>query len=328
MKYKHFLVEEREVIQQGLWRKRSIRAIARELGRTHSSILREIRKNLPAVHYQYTPRLAHERALRKRKSRGRTQRLKNDRIRSYVGAHLKRRWSPEQIAGRITEDLGEHISHEAIYQFIYAHIHYGKPRLGHEDFRPYLRRRKKLRRARGARRCQKIVFQERPSIDVRPRIVLKRSRIGDWEGDTVESCNHKPGINTVVERKTGVVFITKLKDKTSAATAAALEKRFASLPEHMKRTLTLDNGFENSSWKTIEQATGLSCYFAHPYHSWERGTNENTNGLIRDYFPKKTDFTTILDEELARVERELNSRPRKRLGWRTPVEAWSGALEG
>ena len=144
----------------------------------------------------------------------------------------------------------------------------------------------------------------------------------------MESCNHKPGINTLVERKTGLVFITKLKDKTGMATRTAITKRFSSLPPEARRTITFDNGSENRDWQPMEEATGTKCFFAHPYHSWERGTNENTNGLIRDYFPKGTDFTTITDEELAFVERELNERPRKRLGFKTPLQVWSGALQG
>ncbi len=166
------------------------------------------------------------------------------------------------------------------------------------------------------------------SIDQRPQMVARRSRIGDWEGDTVESKDHKPGVNTLVERKTGIVMITKLESKKSDATLSAVSQRFASIPKRRKRTLTLDNGPENSNWRGIEKHTKLKTFFAHPYHSWERGTNENTNGLIRDYFPKKTDFTTVPDADIAAVEYALNTRPRKRLGFRTPLEVWSGALQG
>lgn len=164
------------------------------------------------------------------------------------------------------------------------------------------------------------------SIEERPVIVNARKRIGDWEGDSVESKDHKPGLNTVVERKVGLLFMTKLKDKTSAATVEAMEKRFRNVPQKFKLTMTLDNGSENSDHKSIYQKTGLTCFSAHPYSSHERGTNENTNGLIRDYFPKKTDFGMIPDEMIRFVENEINSRPRKRLNWKTPLEAWSVAL--
>lgn len=331
MHYKHFSIEEREEIQLGLWHKESIRSIARRLNRSHSSIVREIKRSLPPERNRYTPRVAHERALKKRKCRGRTERLKNDRIRSYVVSKLKLRWSPEQISGRMAIDLHEHISHEAIYQYIYAQLYqggWGELKPGHEDLRPYLRRKRKRRLKKGARRCQRIFKPFGTSISERPLIVERRGRVGDWEGDTIESRDHKPGINTLVERKTGLVFITKLDDRTSASTTRSVIKRFALLPSNKRRTLTLDRGSENSDWQTLEQRIGVRCFFANPYHSWERGTNENTNGLIRDYFPKKTDFTTIPDEMIAQVEYLLNTRPRKRLGWRTPLEVMSGALEG
>lgn len=331
MIYKHLSVEERELIQLRLWEKKSIRAIARELGRPPSSISREINRNLPAIHYRYTPRLAQERALIKRKSRGRQNRLKNERIRDYVISHLKRRWSPEQIAGTIEAAIDETISHEAIYQYIYAQIHrggYGWLKPGCQDLRPYLRRRKKRRTPKGARRCQRCFRPKGTLIDDRPKEVEERSRIGDWESDTVESIKHKPGINTLVERKSGLVLITKLTDKTSESTVSAITNRLNQLPSGVKQTTTFDNGPENSNWQTLEHQTGMKTFFAHAYHSWERGTNENTNGLIRDYFPKKTDFTVVPQEEIKYVENELNSRPRKRLGFKTPLEVFSVALAG
>lgn len=328
MPYKHISIEEREKVQEMLWRKVSLRNIAAMLGRSPSSICRELRRNYPPEHKRYTPRLANERALAKRKCRGRKERLKNDRIRSYVVKHLTERWSPEQIAGRLKIDLHEHISPEAIYQFIYAPIHYGKPRPGHLDLRSCLRRRRKRRIPKGARRCQRIFKPQGISIDLRPQIVAERKRVGDWEGDSVESLDHKPGINTALERKCGLVLITKLQDKSGLATALALENRFRNIPKRLRKTLTLDNGPENRDWELIETKTGFKCFYAHPYRSCERGANENVNGLIRDYFPKKTDFTKISEEELAFVEYALNSRPRKRLKWRTPLEVWSVALQG
>jgi IS30 family transposase len=331
MKYHHLTIIEREKIQEGLWQKRSIRSIARELGRPHSAVSREIQKNFPPEIRKYTPRLAHERALINRKHRGRNDRLKNDSIRQYVIYNLKQRWSPEQISGRLKKELGQSISHEAIYQFIYAQIHregYGYLKPGAEDLRVYLRRKRKRRIPKGARKCQRIFKPLGISIDERPEVVNQRSRVGDWEGDSVESVDHRPGINTLVERKTGYVFITKLRDKTSFATIDAVTNRMSSLPSKVKYTLTLDNGPENRDWQSMQVYTGLKVYSAHPYCSGERGTNENTNGLIRDYYPKKTDFTLIPDEEIQKVEYYLNTRPRKRLNWSTPLEALSGALTG
>lgn len=329
MKYSHFSIEEREQIQELLWQGWSIRAIAHHLSRAPSSLSRELKKNCPKIR-TYTPRLAEERAKKKRLSRGRTERLKNERIRTYVVAHLKEGWSPEQIAGRMRIDLKESISHEAIYQYIYHQVYrngWGELKLGREDLRVYLRRKQKRRQKRGSRKGQRVLKHLGASIDLRPAIVGTRARFGDWEGDTVESKDHAPGINTLVERKSGYLMMTKLSAKNGVATKQAVSQRMQTLPSILKHTLTLDNGKENLDWQSLQAMTGLTIYYAHPYHSWERGTNENTNGLIREYFPKKTDFRIIPAEILATVEHILNTRPRKRLKWLTPLEVIGVALE-
>ena len=278
----------------------------------------------------YAPRLAHERALAKRKSRGRTERLKNEVVRAYVVDHLKQDWSPEQIAGRVKIELNEIISHEAIYQYIYAQIYrqgHGLLRPGCEDLRPYLKRRHKRRGQRGMRSVQRVISPKGPSIETRPRVVNRRTRIGDWESDSIASKNNAPGLNSLVERKTGLVFLTRVLDKTEEATTAAVVSKLVRLPRY---TITLDNGSENQNWRGIERLTGVKCFYAHPYHSWERGTNENTNGLVRWYFPKDSDFRIIPQEAIKLVENALNTRPRKRLNWKTPLEVFNQgvALEG
>lgn len=332
MKYRHLSIEERESLQYMWWERKSIRAMARALNRSPSSVSRELKRNFPPEYQLYASRLAHERALIKRKCRGRHDRLKNGRIRDYTITHLKEGWSPEQISGRIKLDLNEKISHEAIYQYVYAQVYrngWGMLKPEAEDLRIYLRRKRKRRTIKGLRQSQRISAKLGiPTIDNRPAIVAGRSRIGDWEGDTIESKDHKPGLNTLVERKTGFVLITKLNAKTTFATVSAVEQRFNQLPAETKHTLTLDNGFENQDWQSIEIKTGLKCFYAHPYSSWERGTNENTNGLIREYFPKKTDFTMISEEALALIEYKLNTRPRKRLNYLTPLESFGVALAG
>lgn len=332
MQYKHFTIEEREYIQQALcWREKSMRRVACDLGRSPSSVAREINRNLDTLgRKHYTPRTAHERASKKRKSRGRQDRLKNNIIRDYVIAALKKRTSPEQISGRIKIDCrGQTISHEAIYQFVYNQIHrdgYGYVRAGQQDLRQYLRRRKKRRTHKGMRRSQRVLRMPGLSIETRPEVVNARARVGDWESDSVMSKGNRVGINTFVERRVGLVFITRLKDKTSEATISAIESRTKYLPRELKQTATFDNGGENRKWDELQQRTGLTCYFAHPYCSGERGTNENTNGLIRDFFPKKTEFAKITNQELQAVEDNLNNRPRKRLGWLTPLEAFAKEL--
>lgn len=326
MKYKHLSILEREKLQELFWQKKSVRYIAEVLNRSPSSISRELQRNFPKEHKVYTPRLAQERAIFKRTQRGREERLKNVTIRSYVVSHLKLGYSPEQIAGIIKKEKVGDISHEAIYQFIYSQVHrngWGELRKNKEDLRPYLRRKQKRRTHKGLRKTTKLERISGKSIDIRPYIVEARKRLGDWERDTVESRDHKPGINTLVDRKSGYVLITKVKDKSSPSTVEAM-KRLTTFPCH---TVTLDNGPENTNWKDMEEVTSASVYYAHPYHSWERGTNENTNGLIREYFPKKTDFTLVSDEEIAKVEYILNTRPRKRLNWSTPLQVMGVALQ-
>jgi|SRR3989339_859269 len=329
MKYLHFSIEEREKIQELLWQKASIRAIAKVLGRHPSSVTREIKRNIPLPR-RYTPRLANERALKKRSSRGRKLRLKNNLIRHYTVTKLKVGWSPEQIAGRLPLDHPqESISHEAIYQFIYSHIHrqgWGQTRRHYQDLRPYLKRRHKRRGQRGMRGVQRVLKPKGRSIEERPKSVEKRKQLGHWEGDSIESLAHRPGLNTLVERKSGLVFISKLPAKTAVVTSDAVIARLSVLPPKLRQTLTVDNGAENQDWERLEQKLNLNCYHAHPYCSGERGTNENTNGLIRWYYPKRTDFATISEEAISAVEEALNNRPRKRLGWKTPLEVFNTSV--
>lgn len=287
MKYKHLNIWEREKIQELLWQKKSIRFIAEVLKRSPSSINREINRNIP-LQYKYTPRLANERALKKRKSRGRKLRLKSLFIRRYVVAHLKQGYSPEQIAGRLSfEYPKEKISHEAIYQYIYHQIHTDYVKKGNIDLRKYLKRRHKRREVKGMRKGQRIFKHKGISIEERPKYIEKRKSLGHWEGDSMVSRKSTVGLNTLVERKTGLVLISKIKNKTIEETSNTVINRLKNIP---CKTLTLDNGTENFGYEKIQNELKISCYFAHPYCSGERGTNENTNGLIRWYLPKGTDF--------------------------------------
>ena len=329
MKFKHFRIEEREKIQELLWQKVSVRNIAKALNRSPSSVSREINRNIP-LKRSYRPRLADDRAKRKRKSRGRKLRLKNQFIRRYVITNLKAGLSPEQIAGRMhLEHPSESVSHEAIYQYIYSHVHrqgWGELKTGYHDLRKYLKRRHKRRGQRGGRSVQRVFRPKGPSIDDRPREVETRRTIGHWETDSVISRKSKVGLNTLVERKTGLVFITKIENTTALCTKNTVIKRLSALPKEARKSATSDNGSENFLYDEVELSLDILWFFAHPYHSWERGTNENTNGLIRWYFPKGTDFATISDETIKDVEDALNSRPRKRLGWKTPLEAFNESV--
>lgn len=324
MKYKHLSILEREKIQELLWQNTSIRDIAKVIGRSVSSISREINRNKPLLRCMYTPRLANEKALRKRKSRGRKLRLKSYFIRRYVVSHLRDGHSPEQIAGRLTlEYPSEKISHEAIYQYIYHDINNDYIKKGNIDLRIYLKRRHKRRTVKGMRKGQRMFKHKGISIEERPKEVERRKILGHWEGDSMVSMKSTVGLNTLVERKTGLVLISKIRNKTKEETANTVINRLKDIP---CKTLTLDNGTENFGYEKIQEELQISCYFAHPYCSGERGTNENTNGLIRHYFPKGTDFATIDEDAIQAVERALNNRPRKRLGWMTPLEAFNESV--
>lgn len=325
MKYQHFSVEEREKIQRGLWEKRSYGSIAKELGRSVASVSREIKRNLPPQLFRYAPRLAHERALFKRTRRGREERLKNDELQNYVVSHLKLGWSPEQIAATAGGEVGTSISHEAIYQFIYARVSKASDLVyAHkEDLRPYLAFHRRQRMHKGFRKPYRIDKGPLPSIDLRPKEVEARKRIGHWEDDSIVCSPTVPvRLRTANERRSGIVFIDKAHDRTMAEANRITMERFEELPSVVRKTLTRDRGAENLGYETLEKELGIKVFFAHAYSSWERGSNENLNGLIRRFFPKKTDFRNVSDDEIRLVERLLNSRPRKRLGWKTPYRVF------
>lgn len=330
MKYKQLTIKEREKIQELIWGKKSLREIAGVLGRNVSTISREIKRNELHNYRKYVPRVADDKAHVRRKSRGRKDRLKSELIRCYVQEKLRLRWSPEQISGRILIDLKQKISHEAIYQYIYNQIYrngYGFTKPQCEDFRIYLRRCRKRRTTKGCRKSQRIFKPNGISIEERLTVINNRKRYGDWESDSVESVNHLPGVNTLLERKSGLYLITKLKKRDSLSTSMSIVKRLNKFPKKLVRSITFDNGSENQNWRFLEDQLHISTYFAHPYSSFERGSNENTNGLLRQYFPKKTNFGTIDDKEIECVEYLINSRPRKRLKYKTPLEVLRVALE-
>ena len=318
--YQQLSIEEREKIQAGFWAKKSIRTIAEELGRSPSSISRELNRNFPKEHKVYTPRLAQYRAEETIILRGKRPRLKDPFIRSYVVAKLREDFSPEQISGRLTDDYPQYcISPEAIYQFIYAQ--YRRKGFGEcigLDLRKYLKRKHKVRRPKHIpfpKETGKI--PDTVSILHRPEIVDQRARIGDWEGDSMVSRKSFAGLNTLVERRSGLVLISKLSKVGKTETSQAITKRLKTVPQQYRQTLTLDNGKENMEHKNISSELDMDVYFARPYCSNDRATNENTNGLIRYYLPKGTDFAKVHTNTLKAIERKLNNRPRKRLNWKT-----------
>lgn len=191
----------------------------------------------------------------------------------------------------------------------------------------YLKRRHKVRKPKFMPFTEeKGPIKNRVFIDERPKEVDARKVPGHWESDSVVSRQSLDGLNTLVERVTGLVFISKIRNTTAGETTRTVIERLRQLPEKLRKTITVDNGHENAGHENITKEIKTKIYFAHPYHSRERGTNENTNGLIRWYLPKKTDFATISAKRIGEIEHRLNTRPRKRLGWRTPLEVFSRSV--
>lgn len=362
MKHTKITQTERELLSQ--WRKEGIanKEIARRLGRPVLTIRRELKRNRTRVNVGkndwemvYEPLHAQQVSLeRKQHAYAAKQPLKNKQIYSYVMEHLRESMSPEQIAGRLREvdhpgDPSWHICMETIYQFIYKEKTdqtregikqqsiLNKKLVGKEKTvitvtdhqKPlfeYLRRKQVRRRTRGGRKSQRVRIPDRVSIHDRPAVVAERIEFGHWEGDSIVGKNHTSGLHTEYERVSSMIRFERLNRITAAETVSAGKKIFGVLPDHARRSTTLDNGSENSNHTELKEAYGLQAYFADPYSSWQRGGNENGNLWIRYYFPKGTDFSTITDEELKDVEWELNNRPRKRLKFKTPQEVFTEYL--
>jgi|SRR5882672_1605924 len=311
--------EERDSIAVLHARGIGIREIGRVLEREHTTISRELKRNrfgqgYNAIHAQHT-------AERRKSNAGKRHPLKNKTTYAYVFEKLHCGWSPEQIAGRLALEEGEKVlCHETIYQFIY------KKALKEDRLWEYLPRKQKHRHKKYGRKSQKVRIPQRVSIHHRPEYVNLRQEIGHWEGDTVEGKGHNGGIHTEVERVSRYLLAKKVADITSEATIDAQKELFFSLPEELRRTTTLDNGRENHLHYQL-QALGIQTYFADPYSSWQRGTNENTNGLLRRYLPKKTSFITLTQEELDEIVWEINNKPRKVLQYKTSSEILSGAIQ-
>jgi transposase, IS30 family len=298
--------------RQGL----SVRAIARALTRAPSTISREMRRNvwhedrrsyLPGRAQSYTNH-------RRRAARRHTQFTGTDW--AAVEAKLRQDWSPEQVAGRLRRTGQLAISHETIYRHVWADWQRGG------TLRQHLRGARKQRRKRYGVYDSRGRVAGKRHISARPAGAAHRSRFGHWEGDTVlGNTQHGACIVTVVERRSGFTAIGRLRRRAAPEVNARLQRLFAAQPRPV-RSLTLDNGTEFHSYRALEARTAVPCYFATPHHAWERGTNENTNGLIRQYLPKRTSMEHLTQRDCQRIADTLNRRPRKRLGFRTPEEVY------
>lgn len=292
--------------------------IARSLGRSPSTISRELARNSDAKGYRGS--LAVKRTERRR--RGAKKRIKLDSVMcSIIRSLLMDYLSPEQISGRLKLELGVEVSHETIYRYIWE-----DKRKGGVLYKQ-LRSQGKRYRKRGSKKDRRGQIVNAVSIDERPQVVDEKSRIGDWEIDTVIGKNHRQAIVTIVERVSKFSVMKKVEYKTAEAVAAATIDLLRPYKDYVL-TITADRGKEFAYHEKVASALGCEYYFAHPYSSWERGLNENTNGLLRQFFPKGSRFEEITEREMKRAKGLLNRRPRKTLGYATPTEVFFGKSFG
>ena len=303
MNYIHITQEERYQIYALKKVGHQQSEIAKVLKRSESTISRELKRN--AGKRGYRPKQAHSKAVERQSINARRI---DDATWQFAQARLLEQWSPEQISGHAA------ISPETVYQRVYADKRAGG--LLWKNLRCQKQRRKRYGKVE-----RRGTIPNKLSIDDRPAIVETRSRIGDWEADTVIGKNHRQAIVSIVERKTGFTLIRKVERKTALAVSKAMIRLLQPYGKKV-RTITSDNGKEFAGHEEIAKKLKADFYFAHPYSSWERGTNENTNGLIRQYFPKDRDFTTITQQEIDTAMERLNNRPRKRLGYKTPSQVF------
>jgi IS30 family transposase len=308
--YKHLSREERYQIYSLRLAKQTISEIARLLGRHRSTISRELGRGrgLRGYRAEQACSKASERAKKSRNARRVDAKVWAD-----VSFYLGLQWSPEQIASKLE------VSHESVYLHVYANKAAGGQL--HKNLRSQKPRRKRHLSGRD-RRGQ---IPNRRPISERPEHIEQRRQVGHWEGDTVIGAAHKQAIVTLVERKSGFAVLAKVSNKTTDLVRRAIEIKLKPLCSRVK-TLTVDNGKEFADHQAVDQALGIQTFFADPYCSWQRGSNENFNGLLRQYIPKKRRMETVSEEELTMIENRLNHRPRKRLGFKTPHEVFHASL--
>ena len=326
IKYQRITLLEREEISRQIASGRSLRMIALSLRRAPSSISREIRQSQVIERKYYRAVFAQQQSNKTRhKAHGNRKFDNNIPLQALVLQYLSKNWSPEQIAKRLIilypDDMNMRISHETIYSYLYV-LPRGTLK---REITACLRRHHKHRYQRKNRQ-KSCPIQDFLSIEERPPEAADRVIPGHWEGDLIVGKLCASAIGTLVERTTRMTFLVKLKNRHAVNVRKAFADEFKHLPKMLKKTLTYDQGIEMAEHKLFTQETDISVYFAHPHAPWERGTNENTNALIRQYFPKGTDFTKISKERLKAVQNELNDRPRKTLGFYTPHEKFAELL--
>ena len=323
--YRRLSLMEREELSRMLAAGASLRAAGRALNRAASTVSRELARHHASL-LTYRAVTAHQRAQRWAHRPRKPRKLAvHRRLRRAVLTLLAQRWSPEQIAHglpqRYPDEPTMRVSHEAIYTYLYV-----LPRgTFKRELVRYLRRRHRFRRPRKVRLSSRPI-QDLISIDERPKEVADRTVPGHWEGDLLVGHANASALGTLVERTTRFTLLVPLKAKDAATVRQAFARELRTLPTQLRRSLTYDQGPEMREHRLFTKQTKMRVYFAHPHSPWERGTNENTNGLLRQFFPKGTRFTRLSRSEIKRVQVMLNDRPRKILNWHSPAHAFHQLL--
>ena len=316
MKYQHLTRDIRCQINTLLSTGMMHKDIAQHLGVSPSTICRELKRNTGQRGYRYVQ--ADNKAGSRRNQASQRPKKMLPALIEVIEERLVEKWSPEQIAG-VLKSNGILISYESIYRHIWSNKKAGG------DLYAHLRRRGKKYNRRGAKTAGRGCIPNRVDIEKRPKIVERKMRMGDWEGDTIIGAKQQGVILSLVDRKSKFTLLAKMEGKYASQVPGLIKKCFSRLPKKITgHSITFDNGKEFAKHEQITNQTGLRCYFATPYHSWERGLNEHTNGLVRQYCPKGSNLNDYLEEDIQYVEDNLNSRPRKVLGYRTPKEVLLG----
>lgn len=317
--YEQIKAEERDQIAILLASGKSCQEIAKELQRNRSTVWREVKRNSPLTGGTYKPHLA-QRKSEDRKTKTNTHpRINDSFIRWYVEDNLKRHWSPEQISGRLRIDYPDYkISHEAIYQYIYE----DRPEL-----KVYLARNHRTRRKRAVHKTAKVgKIPQRIGIENRPKEANHRLELGHWEGDSAVSRQSSTALMVLTERRTRFTRLKKISHNRAEEFSRAVIHSLTGLDTSLRKTITYDNGSENMLHQEVNRELKMESYFCTPYHSWEKGTVENTVGLVRRFLPKKTDFANVPDDQIIYFEQLINSRPRKCLNYLTPFEVINSSV--
>ena len=317
--YKQLTQDERDRLSLLKAKGETLRSIAVMIGRDVSTVSRELKRNIIWAPEGYLPHKAQQRADWRKAAAHERERLRASGLKSFVVRMLRQGWSPERIAGRWRKLGHEPISHEAIYQWIYADAKNLVPLL----LRAH-RRRRRFRKVSRPRTWDNI--PSRTPISQRPETVGLRQEPGHWEGDTIVSNRSRSALQVLVERKTRYTCLRKLPAKDSKSVRKTISRALIGLPQSLRLSITYDNGSENVQHTKINQRLGTASYFCEPMHSWEKGSVENVAGLVRRRLPKGTDFAMVSKAQVKKTEHWLNNLPRKCLGYKTPAEAFKESV--